>query len=263
MNHKIAFLVLSCDKYSDLWEPYAQLFERYWPDCPFDKYFASNEKPFNEYGFQSILMGEDKTWSLGLKTALSSLKNKYEYVLITLEDLFLIKKVDNEYISSCIDEFVRQNGHYLKLYTKTKIHKPDGQYIGTIRHNVPYRQNCVYTLWKIDTLFNVLLPGQNAWEFEKINTKKTAEMDGFYFSGENAFVIINAVIKGKWVKRELSKIKQELPSLSVSRELLSEKEERRLYWYEKLFKYFFSCVPPLFQSIILKIFSKNKNDEQF
>lgn len=63
MNNSVALLVLSCDMYSDLWESYAILFNRFWPESPYDKYLASNTIGFNSHGFKPILMGPDKTWS--------------------------------------------------------------------------------------------------------------------------------------------------------------------------------------------------------
>jgi hypothetical protein len=235
INNKICFLVLSCDKYSDLWNPYAQLFERYWPDCPFDKYFATNQIPFDKYGFQSILMGEDKTWSMGLIDTLNKLKDKYDYVLITLEDLFLIEKVDTTYIADCINEFADKNGNYLRLFTRTEIHKGDGEYINTIVKNLSYRHNCVYAMWKIETLSDILIPAENAWEFEKIGAKRTANMDGFFYSNKNAFVFSNVVIKGKWRRAAIKEIQQLLPGLEIKREAFSVTYELYFYLYVKFF----------------------------
>jgi hypothetical protein len=244
-NKKVAFLVLSCDKYSDLWEPFAQLFERYWPDCPFDKYFASNQISFDKYGFQSILMGEDKTWSSGLQTALLQLKDKYNYVLITLEDLFLIEKVNTSYINDCVKEFVEKDGNYLRLFTREKIHKGEGKYINAIAPNTHYRHNCVYAMWKIETLLNVLLPTENAWEFEKIGVQRTAVMNGFYYSDKNAFIFCNAVIKGKWRRKAVKEIRQLLPDLEVKRDVFSFGYELWFSLYVKLFL--------LYQEFVYKI----------
>jgi len=252
MNYKIAFLVLSCDKYSDLWEYFAQLFNRYWQDCPFDKYFATNQITFDKYGFQSILIGEDKTWSMGLDTVLSLLQKKYDYVLITLEDLFIMKKVDTPFVINCINEFIENNGNYLKFYTKTKILKTNNNNISAYDYNVPYRHNCVYALWKIETLHQVLSPNENAWEFEKTGANRTASMDGFFYSNRNAFVISNTVVKGKWVLRELNKIKTEIPNIVINRSILSKREERKLYLYEKLFYIFLVYLPNPVKILLLK-----------
>ena len=69
-----AYVVLSCDPYSDIWDVYGQLFERFWPDCPFDLYLASHHKSFDKYGFKPILLGEDISWSHGLIVLIDKLE---------------------------------------------------------------------------------------------------------------------------------------------------------------------------------------------
>jgi len=252
--NNLTFLVLSCDKYSDLWEPYAQLFNKYWPDCPFDKYFATNQIPFDEYGFKSILMGKDKTWSIGLIYALNNLKNKYDYVLLTLEDLFIIEKVDNDFIQKSIDEFISLEGNYLKLYTKTKPYKKINKYFGEINKNIPYRHSCINSVWKIDFLLQILVPEENAWEFEKLGEKRTASMDRFYCSTKNCFALSNTVIKGKWLNREYRKIRKRIPNLIIYRDFLSKQEERKLYTEKYILELFLKYIPEKFQMEMMKYF---------
>jgi hypothetical protein len=251
VNNKICFLVLSCDKYSDLWNPFAQLFERYWPDCPFDKYFATNQIPFDQYGFQPILMGKDKTWSMGLQTVLSALKDRYEYVLITLEDLFLTDNVDNGYLIKCVDEFLKKGGKYLRLSLR-KIHKADGQYIERIKHNIPYRHNCIYALWKIAILQNVLISDENAWEFEKVGAKRTAAMNGFFYANKKHFIFTNVIIKGKWRKEALIQIQNILPDIAINRQIFTDAEEYRYNRRRRVFEFFYDNVPFIIQKLLYK-----------
>ena len=252
MENKVAFLVLSCDKYSDLWEYYAQLFNKYWSDCPFDKYFATNEVPFEKQGFKSILMGEDKTWSMGLIQALNNLKGKYDYVLLTLEDLFIIENVDNDFVQKSIDEFIKLDGNYLKLYTKTKPNKKLNKYFGEISENIPYRHSTVNTVWKIDFLLQILVPEENAWEFEKLGEERTAFVDKFYCSTKNCFILANAVIKGKWLNTSYKKIRKLIPDLKISRDFLSKQEERKLYRTYFFLILFSKYIPVKFQTKVMK-----------
>ena len=97
-KNKIAVLVISCDKYSDLWEPCTKMFNKFWPDCNYDKFLVSNFAEYNKDGFNNILIGHDKSWSHGLKIALKRLENQYEYVFTMVEDYFFIEKIDNSKI---------------------------------------------------------------------------------------------------------------------------------------------------------------------
>jgi hypothetical protein len=247
----IAFLVLSCDKYSDLWEPYAQLFNKYWEDCPYDKYFATNQIPFDKYGFKSILMGEDKAWSMGLIYTLNNLKNRYDYVLLTLEDLFIIKNIDTDFVEQCIDEFINLEGNYLRLYTKIKPNKQTNKYFGEINKNIPYRHSCINSVWKIDFLLQILVPEENAWEFEKSGERRTAFIDKFYCATKNCFILSNTVIKGKWLNREYRKIKKILPDLKINRSFLSKQEERKLYREKYFLELLLRYIPAKFQTRVI------------
>ena len=45
-NDDVAFLIVSCDRYSDLWEAFFTLLSKYWPDKNFHTYLLSNKKKF-------------------------------------------------------------------------------------------------------------------------------------------------------------------------------------------------------------------------
>lgn len=63
IKNKFAILIVSCDKYSDLWNPFFKSFFRFWPDCPFDIYLLSNYKSIDMPQVNSLLIDEDISWS--------------------------------------------------------------------------------------------------------------------------------------------------------------------------------------------------------
>jgi hypothetical protein len=217
-TNKIAVLVISCDKYSDLWEPCAKIFNKYWPDCPYDKYLASNTKEFEAYGFSPILAGDDKTWSQGLKNVLTKLQERYEYVFTLLEDYYFIDKLDNDYMTKMFDSFVLAEGNFLRL---KKILWPKityfNEFFGETENYTPYRQTCVFTLWKISTLTKILKVEENAWEFEKIGVKRGFQYNKFFCVYKNKFKTINVVIKGELVPKDYKKLRQILPEVNLTR----------------------------------------------
>jgi hypothetical protein len=215
---KIALLVLSCDWYSDLWESYAVLFNRFWPDCPYDKYLASNTIVFNSHGFNSILMGPDETWSHGVKIALSQLKDKYVYVFTTLEDAPFVNKIDNNFVINALNSFIADDGNFLRMFMVIKPRiKPINKYYGEIENNIPYRQTCTYAAWKIETLNEILDDNESAWDFERIGVKRGYKYDKFYSIYKNQFELINLVIKGKLVRVNYKKLKELLPEVDLIR----------------------------------------------
>lgn len=248
---KIALLVLSCDKYTDLWEPYAELFNRFWPDCPYDKYLASNIIEFNSYGFKPILMGADETWSRGVKIALLKLKDNYDYVFTTLEDTPLVEKVDNNYLVNAFESFMSGNGNFLRTYMVTfpKL-KPINQYFGEVENNTPYRQTCVYALWKINTLYEILDDNESAWEFEQVGVKRGFRYDKFYCMYNNQFNLINLVIKGKLLRESYRKIKYLMPNINLKRSQFSMMENVRVKIYTYFVLFALKFIPQRIQNKI-------------
>jgi len=254
---KIAILVISCDKYSDLWEPCAKIFNKYWPDCKYDKYLASNTLEFNSYGFSPILMGEDKSWSHGLKSVLTKLEEKYDYVFTLLEDYYFIERLDNDYMTKMFDSFVLAEGNFLRLL---KILRPQikyfNEYFGETENYTPYRQTCVFTLWKIKTLNEILKDDENAWEFEKIGVKRGFQFDKFFCVYKNHFKVINVVIQGKLVPKSYKTLKQILPEVNLTRASFTLKEMWLMSLRDFFILTFLRFVPKKIRSLVY--FAKNK-----
>lgn len=246
---KIALLVLSCDRYSDLWESYTLLFNRFWPDCPYDKYISSNTIEFNLYGFKSILMGSDETWSLGVKKALLQLKDKYEYVFTTLEDCPFVDKIDNGFVVKALDSFTFNEGNFLRMYM---VIKPKLQYVneyyGETENYIPYRQTCAYAVWKILTLYEILDETESAWGFEQKGVKRGFNYDKFYSIYKNEFKLINLVVKGKLVRASYIKLKELIPEVELSRHQFTIRESINENIYRFIFLMALKIIPQKIQN---------------
>ena len=79
-------LILSCDKYNDLWGPFFTLFWQYWPDHSFKVYLGSNLLVYNDPRVKTIDIGEDNNWSHGLLKILELIDTPY--IILMLEDFF-------------------------------------------------------------------------------------------------------------------------------------------------------------------------------
>ena len=194
------------------------MFNRFWPGCPYDKYLASNTIEYNSNGFKSILMGPDKTWSCGVKIALSQLKDNYDYVFTTLEDIPFVNIVDNDFIVEALEAFTAINGNFLRMFMMIKPKmKPFNDYFGQVGNYHPYRQTCAYAVWKITILCEILDDKESAWDFEQIGVKRGYNYERFYCIYKNEFKLINLVIKGKLVRASYKKLKKHLPEVDLTR----------------------------------------------
>ena len=221
---KIAVLIISCDNYSDLWTTCSKMFNLNWPDCPYDKFILTNHKEYRDNIFISLSVGTDLDWSSNLRRAIQSLENKgYEYVFTMVEDYYFDQKIVTSDFIKIADSFTSLKGDFLRMYSviNPRIVKMVNSYFGKVQNNIPYRQTCAFSLWRIDVLNSLLLDGENAWEFEKIGVKRGFAYDGFYSTPHNSFKTINLVIKGKIVPSELHKIQKYFPELIFQRLCMS------------------------------------------
>lgn len=247
MKKSIAFVVLTCDSYSDLWPLYISFFQKNWENCKYDKFFITNNESIPGSNFEFIKIGKDKSWSDGLLKAISVLKNKYDYLFITLEDCPIIETVNQIKLDFIIDEFFVSEGNFLSFYTMGEMGKPTrkyNKYFGIIDKGSLYRPTCVYSLWKISVLEDLLVRDENAWEFERFGSVRSDKYDNFFMVYNNFFKVSNTVIKGKWLRSEYKRIIKLgfKPSLE-KRKLNTRKEEFIFKLYYFVFKLFYKYVP--------------------
>lgn len=199
-----AVLIVSCDKYKDLWGPCITLFRRFWNDCPYPVYLLSNTVKADFPNVTSILTGSDISWSDNLLIALDSLQ--CSHVLLYIEDLFLIDTVDSTTIQALIQRCILEDWDYLRLNPTPKGDKRIDDTISEISPGSVYRSSVVFSVWKIKTLKQILKPGESAWDFEEIGTARTDVFHRFYASNHELIPNCNTVIKGVWEKEALNKI---------------------------------------------------------
>jgi hypothetical protein len=203
----IAFVVLSCDAYCDLWDLYIKSFEENWADCPFDCYFISNNKSIINDTFEFICVGEESDWSSTVINIVEKIQSRYSYVMLTFEDLPLIGKVHTELLCLIISEFIELKGNYLKFVSKPYPNKRVNKHFGEIYPGSLYRTTCVYAIWDVSLLSKLLSKGENPWQFERYASVRSDKYPSFYGVYNNVFKFVNIIIKGKLVRSELKKSK--------------------------------------------------------
>ena len=200
----VAILVISCDKYADLWPLFFKLFRRFWPDCPFPQYLVSNFRDLAEPGVINLRTGTDKSWSSNVLAALDQIEE--DYVLMTLDDLFLVGPVDTRQILATFSEFIATDGQCLKLnpIVSTKLRQPGR--LDLTPPGTTYRTSTVLTLWSRSVLQSLLVPSETAWEFELNGSKRSDAFTRFYTTNLDHFQFVNGVIKGNWSRVALRKL---------------------------------------------------------
>lgn len=191
-----AVLVLSCDRYADLWAPFMAQFARHWGDCHYRRYLATNHLAADFAGFRTLRLGEDRSWSDNLAAALGLIEE--EYVLLFLEDLMLRAPVDGKLLARAMDWALNNRVEQMRL---NAIEVPDervNDFIGRVAEGAIYRTATVLTLWRRDVLLDLLESGESAWQFEIEGSERSDRYRHFYSVYRDCFPVVNSVIKGKW-----------------------------------------------------------------
>ena len=110
---KLEILVLSCDKYSDAWDDFFNLKEKFWPDCPYQWHVVTESKDYVRNKVDTIKCGNDLNWAGRLRKALHQIESPY--VGLFLEDYFIKAPIDNEKIAGFVEMMEREQVTFLNL----------------------------------------------------------------------------------------------------------------------------------------------------
>lgn len=189
--HNTSVIISSCDKYSYLWDIQLQLFDRYWPTCPYPVYMVSENNKIpsfaTELKLNSFTTGKQPTgpsdWSTNLLEMLDSIDS--EYIIYLQEDYVFTRPVDEERLSKLLDYVHNNKVNYVRFYTAPagngdRIEVAEGVAIKEIIPGTKWRTSLMVAIWRKETLQQLLnsAPGIDPWSFEhSINSNS---FDKFY-----------------------------------------------------------------------------------
>lgn len=178
-EQKLVLLVLSCDGYSDLWDDFFNLRDKYWADCPYKWYVVTETKDYLREGVEVVKCGKDKNWAARLRYAVQTIDA--QYYGIYLEDYFIIDKVNNETITGILNDMDK----YCVTFLNTSdvfyncINMENKEYLKdhliVIPNNRPYAISTESAIWEKEYLLAKLGNGDySAWQFEidRVNESK-------------------------------------------------------------------------------------------
>ena len=206
---QLAILVLSCDKYSDIWNDFFNLKEKYWPDCPYPCYLATDTKEFERDGVQLLHFGNIRQWSVCARKAIEQIKEPY--IALFLEDAFIYKKIDTAIVEDNLRFMIEYHADYL-----TMERNRSGSELSPEDEIVPH-------IWKIDKHRNYGIDTSasiwekgffkkelervdcNPWQFEVNYCKQSKTEEGLpgkiFFDDRQPFNISpkEVIVQGKWM----------------------------------------------------------------
>ena len=198
----VSAVVVSHDRYADVWPGFFSLLFRFWPDLPYRLYLVSNDLPFLDEQITSLCVGDDLSWSETLARGLDRISSRF--VLLILEDFFLCAPVDTDHVLRLQAAMVAQGAAYLRLVPQPSPDLPlPGQIdIGMIAKGAPYRTSLQMAFWDRRVLLDLLRENKSAWDFELKGSRRSDQVSYSFLSVcENVAPIQyrHAVRRGKWL----------------------------------------------------------------
>ena len=212
MSGSRAIVILSCDKYSDLWEQITDNVKENLAELELPIYLVTNNLHFLDHELHIIKTGDDKNWSDSLNTALSKVRE--ENILIILDDIFIVEKPNYSQILRCFEILETFNLATLHARPSPKRRRSNLHHSDWYEYSKDdeYTAN-VHAFWNKACLVKILRGGENAWDFEVYGT---ARLNLHFRSGAFDFPLLtmaHLIEKGAWVP-EIKEIVEEL-NLSI------------------------------------------------
>jgi hypothetical protein len=203
-----ALLVVSCDAYADLWNPFFTLLHRHWPDCPFPVYLGTGQLECNTAGVTVLRSDGGRDWSRCVLDYLEQLPQTH--VLMTLDDFFIRQQVPTDKVLHCLKFAQAISSIQVRLIPRPPpTDRLAGEsLIGESAAGSPYRLTAQAAIWNRTALHALLRPGESIWNFEhQGNARASAQPHGFYsvwhpvlpYQGQLAHHVVE---KGKWLPHE-------------------------------------------------------------
>ena len=232
MREKMSVVIISCDKFSDLWDGQVKLLEQNWPDRDMNTFIVTDAPTTKQYpGITIISAGAELEWTERLAYALKQIET--DYVFITLDDYYLIKKVDNQSIVDILSIIEKERFDYMRLYKRPRkavSRKVDGYpKIFHLDITKNYSVNLYVGIWAKSFLESTLKKKKNVWLYEASLFLRAQEYGAkCAVSHRNEFQILDVVRKGKLLHKAAYFFKKHPGIYTGNREVNSMEYEIKL-----------------------------------
>lgn len=257
---EFAIVVTTCDAYQDVMNYFFPILEKYWPNNKYNIYVISEKNSdYNCDGKVNIINTDSSlTWAKRFLTGLGKITEKY--VLFMMDDYYIGKNIDIDYINYILDYINDNDITYYDLRNKNSSSKVlvKGK-IGLIKTTKNYAISLQAAIWNKERLEAMI---QNcdcsAWQIEEYFNSYCNEIGSDYVPNAvcdltNPLNIQNAVIKGKWVPSVVRFFKKRGILINTkSRKFLSKKERIR----QSVFTFFSNILPKMLRVKLKKFLKK-------
>jgi hypothetical protein len=219
INHDLAIMVCSNDKYTDLWYPFFKLFTKYWPNNKLNIYLNTESEKYSypKLNINQVLLNDDekKYYGKRMRKYIESIDE--EYILILLDDFFIRKEVQIQMIENILkwmkeDENIACfNFDASKSNTYSKKYAP----FRKVNKYAPYKLNMQAGIWRKNVLLEFWHDDDNPWTWEIFTNYETINSNYTFYNlddWENSPIYYGykpegmGVYRGKWVLNDVESL---------------------------------------------------------
>lgn len=201
---KMTVLVSSCDKFSDLWDTHFMLYRKNWAENPFSTCLITDKKTDKAPEGVTVLATESE-WDFPLRIRRALEQIDTPFVLLTLDDYFLIDTVKTEDMTYLLERMEKEGIDYLSLYNRRKTKK---RHCRPLTELFPINLSRKYALtlypaiWSVEFLKKTINENLSPWLYEvSLTTAAVEEGAVCHASLAQRFRMLDVVRKGKVLHR--------------------------------------------------------------
>jgi hypothetical protein len=261
MNN-MGIVVMTSEKYKDVWVPFYYFMEKYWANCNYPIYHVSEgDLPVTSFTINHIERRPADSWNEILSNALDNISQ--DYILLLLSDFFLLRSVNSYKIEQYLNILEKENAAFIRIFPCPGPHFSYKNYldIGLIEKKTPYSISTQATIWKKNDLLNFICKFKDDSELEILGSQRSDELEKDLLSvtiidknkkleeQNYAFTYLcTAVIQGKWNRKAVKLCKRE----NIKLDLNYRKQQTIL---EEFYYYYYNKMPTILRYIIFYFIS--------
>lgn len=126
--------VITCEKYSDCWDPFLALFRKFWPDCPYPVAFHKEQNAGD-------------TWCSVVRRCAQEAGD--DPILLMQEDFWLNKPVGQAVVAHALELLKSRAAGVVRLYPSPGGTEDIGDsYFAAVPRGTRYRISCHASVWR-------------------------------------------------------------------------------------------------------------------
>lgn len=236
-SEELSIIVVSCDKYSDLWDDMFNLLDRFWPNRPYETYLATDTLQYNREGVTVINFGNIREWMVCARKAIEKINTPF--VLFLMEDYFVVREVQNDIIEEDLNLMKKNKIDFLNIHCKPYfLYEKDFEFLNDNLIKIPrhlrYGLDTAAAIWNREFFIKQLSKEDgNAWRFEAMLVEQAKTEEGLpgnlYFDNRSPMNLCSqeVVSLGKFKPSAIKEIERTGYKILSKRERMSYLEVKK------------------------------------